>query len=92
MVSLLDPDGLTVDEATRLPAVFALRHGIKAPVEPLRAGANHVFRASDVVIRVAPRSADVASQVALARWLVSEDFPVAAPLADAETINGTRLS
>lgn len=53
---------------------------------------NHVFRAGDVVVRVAPLSADVSSQVALARWLGSEGFPVAAPLADAELVGGAKLS
>jgi Ser/Thr protein kinase RdoA (MazF antagonist) len=51
-----------------------------------------VFRAGDVVVRVAPRSTDVSSQVALARRLASEGFPVAAPLADAEAIGGAKVS
>jgi thiamine kinase-like enzyme len=41
---------------------------------------------------VAPQSADVSSQVALARWLVSEGFPVSAPLADPDSIDGAKLS
>jgi len=91
-VSSFDPDSLTRDEAAQLAAVAARRHGIEAPIEPLRTGANHVFRAGDVVVRVARRSADMSSQVALARWLVSEGFPVAAPLADPEVVGGGKLS
>jgi Ser/Thr protein kinase RdoA (MazF antagonist) len=68
------------------------RHGIKDPIEPLRTSDNHVFRAGDVVIRVAPRSANVSGQVALARWLVSEGFPVAAPLAGPDVVDGAKLS
>jgi hypothetical protein len=41
---------------------------------------------------VAPPSADVSSQIAPARWLVSEGFHVAAPLADTEVIDGAKLS
>jgi Ser/Thr protein kinase RdoA (MazF antagonist) len=91
-VSLLDPNRPTQDQAMRLAGAAARRHGIKDPIQPLRAGANHVFRAGDVVVRVAPQSADVSSHVALARWLVSEGFPVPAPLADAELVDGAKLS
>ena len=35
----------------RLAVVVARRHGIDDPVRPLRSGANHVFRAGDVLIR-----------------------------------------
>ena len=76
----------------RLAGMAARRQGIKDPIQPLRTGANHVFRAGDVVVRVAPQSADVSGQVALARWLVSEGFPVAAPLADADVVGGAKLS
>jgi Ser/Thr protein kinase RdoA (MazF antagonist) len=79
-------------EAKRLALLAARRHGIADAVAPLRRSANHVFRAGDVVIRVAPQSADVAGQVALGRWLAGEGFPVAAPLADAEEIDGAKLS
>jgi len=72
--------------------MVARRHGINDPIQALRTGANHVFRAGDVVVRVAPRSADVSSQVALARWLVSEGFPVAAPLADADVVDDAKVS
>jgi Ser/Thr protein kinase RdoA (MazF antagonist) len=58
----------------------------------LRSGANHVFRAGDVVIRVAPAWADVAGQVRLARWLVAEGFRVAVPVADVEVVDGTQVS
>lgn len=91
-MSDLHPDRLTREQATRLAVVAARRHGIKDPVQPLRTGVNHVFRAGDVVIRVAPRSADVSSQLALTRWLVSEGFPVAAPLTPAEVVDGAKLS
>jgi Ser/Thr protein kinase RdoA (MazF antagonist) len=91
-VALPDPDRLTQEEAMRVAAVTARRHGVKDSVQPLRASANHVFRAGEVVVRVAPQSADVSSQVALARWLVAEGFPVAAPLADAELAGGAKVS
>jgi Ser/Thr protein kinase RdoA (MazF antagonist) len=91
-VSSLHPNRLTHDHAMRLAAMVARRHGIKDPIQPLRTGANRVFRAGDVVVRVAPQSADASSQVALARWLVSEGFPVAAPLADAGVVGGAKLS
>jgi Ser/Thr protein kinase RdoA (MazF antagonist) len=91
-VSSLHPNRLTHEHSMRLAAMIARRHGIKDPIKPLRTGANHVFRAGDVVVRVAPQSADVSSQLALARWLVSEGFPVPAPLADAEIIGGATLS
>ena len=80
----LDPHALAPGRALRLAAMVARDRGISEPVEPLRRGTNHVFRAGDVVLRVAPESADVAGQVALARWLAAEGFPVAAPLADPE--------
>jgi Ser/Thr protein kinase RdoA (MazF antagonist) len=83
---------LTHDHAKRLAAMVARRHGIKDPIQPLRTSANHVFRAGDVVVRVAPQAADVSSHVALARWLVSEGFPVAAPLADADVAGGAKLN
>jgi Ser/Thr protein kinase RdoA (MazF antagonist) len=76
----------------RLAVMAAGRHGIKDPIEPLRTSDNHVFRAGDVVIRVAQRSANVAGQIALARWLASEGFPVAAPLAGPELVDGAKLS
>jgi Ser/Thr protein kinase RdoA (MazF antagonist) len=41
---------------------------------------------------VAPPSADVAGQVALARWLGSEGFPVAAPLANADLVGDAQVS
>ena len=41
-------------EAAPVAGVAARQHGIKAPIEPLRAGANHVFRAGEAVVRVAP--------------------------------------
>jgi Ser/Thr protein kinase RdoA (MazF antagonist) len=79
-------------EVSRLAAEIARRHGIEEPVRPLRKGGNHVFRAGDVVIRVAPESADVAAQVRLARWLASEGFPVATPTADEEVVEGVQVS
>lgn len=75
-----------------LAATAARRHGVKEPIQPLRAGANDVFRAGDVVVRVAPQSADVSSQVALARWPVSRGFRVAAPLADPDVVGGAKVS
>jgi Ser/Thr protein kinase RdoA (MazF antagonist) len=72
--------------------VTARRHGIEERVTPLRAGGNQVFRAGDVIIRVAPASADVTSQVAVAKWLLAEGFPVAAPLADAAEVAGLKVS
>jgi hypothetical protein len=91
-VSSLQPDQLTAAQALRLAGVAARRHGIEHEVRPVRASANHVFRAGDVVVRVAPRSADVASQVALARWLIGEGFRVPAPLADAVAVEGAAVS
>jgi Ser/Thr protein kinase RdoA (MazF antagonist) len=85
-------DRVSAAQATRIAAIAARRHGINDPIEPLRTGDNHVLRAGDVVVRVAPRSADVSSQIALARWLIAEGFGVPAPLADAETIDGAQLS
>src|SRR4051794_8332571 len=72
--------------------MFARRHGIRDPIQALRTGTNHVFRAGDAIVRVAPQSADVSGQVALARWLVSEGFPVAAPLANPDMVSGAKLS
>src|SRR3954451_21849974 len=85
-VSSFHPDRLTQFQAKRLAGMAARRQGIKDPIQPLRTSANHGFRAGEVVVRVAPQSADVSGQVALARWLVSEGFPVAAPLADADVV------
>jgi Ser/Thr protein kinase RdoA (MazF antagonist) len=70
----------------------ARRQGIKDPIQLLRRGSNYVFRAGEIVVRVAPRSADVSSQVALARWLIGEGFRVAAPVADPDVIDGAQLS
>jgi Ser/Thr protein kinase RdoA (MazF antagonist) len=80
------------DPQPRLAATVARRHGIRDPIQPLRTGANHVFRAGDAVVRVAPQSPEVSAQVGLARWLVSEGFPVAAPLADPDVVDGANLS
>jgi Ser/Thr protein kinase RdoA (MazF antagonist) len=91
-VSSPDPNGLTAEQAMRSAVVTARRHGIKDQVQPLRTSANHVFLAGEVVLRVAPSSSDVSSQVALARRLISEGFPVAAPLGDAEEVGGTSVS
>src|SRR4051812_883213 len=79
-------------DAARLAAAAARRHGIHAPVEPLRAGANDVFRAGEAVMRVARPAADVTGQVRLARWLIAEGFPVPAPLADVESVDGVPVS
>lgn len=68
------------------------RRGIVDPIRAIRISANHVFRAGDVVVRVAPASADAAGQVALARWLRSEGFPVAEPLADVEPVGDAQVS
>jgi Ser/Thr protein kinase RdoA (MazF antagonist) len=75
-----------------LAALAARRHGIKEPPQPLRTGANHVFRAGDVVVRVAPPSADVSSQVALARRLAAEGFNVPAALAGPEVVGEATVS
>jgi Ser/Thr protein kinase RdoA (MazF antagonist) len=91
-VSAPEPARLTRVQATRLAGLAARRYGIRAPIEPLRAGANYVFRAGEVVVRVAPRSADLSGQVALARWLVAEGFPVPAPLADPDVIDAAQVS
>jgi hypothetical protein len=91
-VSSLPPDCLTFGRASRLAAVFARRHGVQDPVRPLRMSANHVFRAGDVVVRVAPRAVDVSGQVGLASWMVSEGFPVAAPLAEPAVVGAAKLS
>jgi Ser/Thr protein kinase RdoA (MazF antagonist) len=89
---MADAEHLSDEQAARVAVVVARRHGIVEPVRPLRASANHVFRAGEVVVRVAPRSADVVGQVALARWLIAEGFPVAAPLTDPEVLDGVQLS
>jgi Ser/Thr protein kinase RdoA (MazF antagonist) len=75
-----------------LATMAARRHGIKDSIRLFRAGSNHVFRAGEVVVRVAPPSADVSGQVALGRWLVAEGFPVAAPLADADEVGPAKVS
>jgi hypothetical protein len=62
----------TEADAARLARAATRRHGIGAELEPLRVGANHVFRAGDAVVRVAPATADVAGQIRLARWLIAE--------------------
>jgi Ser/Thr protein kinase RdoA (MazF antagonist) len=79
-------------QALRLAGLAARRHGIEDPVRRVRASVNHVFRAGDVVVRVAAASADVTSQVALARWLIAEGFRVPAPLADALVVEGAWVS
>src|SRR3712207_1826358 len=76
----------------RLAGVAARRHGITDAVRPLRSGANHVFCAGDVVVRVAPPSADTSGQMALAKWLLAVGLPAAAPLGDAETVDGATVS
>ena len=43
-------------------------------------------------MRVAPRSADVSGQIRLARWLLAEGFPAAAPLADADVVDEALVS
>lgn len=86
------PAPLTEVHAARAAGVAAGRHGIRAPIELLRSGANYVFRAGEAVLRVAPRSADVSGQVALARWLVAEGFPTAAPLAGPDVVEGVQVS
>lgn len=86
------PDRLDPARALRLAGVAARRYGVEERVEPLRSGANHVFRAGDLVIRVAAPSADVAGQAALARWLGSRGFRVPAPLGDAQVVDGATLS
>jgi Ser/Thr protein kinase RdoA (MazF antagonist) len=91
-VSARDPDRLTDDQATSAAAIALGRHAIDAAIEPLRTSANHVFRAGDVVVRVAPASLDVAAQVALARWLRSAGLPVAEPVADVELVGDARVS
>jgi Ser/Thr protein kinase RdoA (MazF antagonist) len=91
-VSSIPPERVTRDRASRLAAVVASQHGITDPIQLLRTGVNNVFRAGTVAIRVASPSADVSGQVRLARWLVSEGFPVPAPLADPETLDGATLS
>jgi Ser/Thr protein kinase RdoA (MazF antagonist) len=89
----LERFGLTAPRARRIAGVVARRHGVEATVEPLRAGGgNFVFRAGDVVVRVAQSAADVSGQVALGRWLASEGFPVPAPLADPEVVEGMTVS
>jgi Ser/Thr protein kinase RdoA (MazF antagonist) len=91
-VSPPQDDLVSAVQAMRTAGIAARQYGINDAIEPLRTGDNHVFRAGDVVIRVAPGSADVSSQIALARWLISDGFQVAAPLADAEVIDGSTLS
>jgi hypothetical protein len=82
-----------LEAARRIAEAAARRHGVRAPVVPLRpGGANAVFRAGDVVVRVAPASADVAGQVALAQWLVAERFPVPAPLGGPDELHGALVS
>jgi Ser/Thr protein kinase RdoA (MazF antagonist) len=45
---------ITPVQAMRLAGIAARRHGIMDPIQPLRTSANHVFRAGEVVVRVAP--------------------------------------
>jgi Ser/Thr protein kinase RdoA (MazF antagonist) len=87
-----DRDRLTDEQAARAALATLRRNGIEDPIERLRASANHVFRAGDVVVRVAPRSADVDGQVALARWLRSEGFLVAVPLAEPELVDNAKVT
>jgi Ser/Thr protein kinase RdoA (MazF antagonist) len=92
-VCALEHSGLTAPQARRIAGAVARRHGVGATIEPLRAGgANFVFRAGDVVVRVGRAAADVSGQVALARWLVADGFPVAEPLADPEVVEGATVS
>src|SRR4051794_19329464 len=64
-----------------LALAAARRHGLAPEVVPVREGANAVFRAGDVLIRVAPPGADVAGQVACARQLAAAGVRVPRPLA-----------
>jgi hypothetical protein len=67
-----DAEQLTGERAARVVDTVARRHGVSDPVRPLRASANHVFRAGDVIVRVAQSAADVNGQAfdhaALLTW------------------------
>jgi Ser/Thr protein kinase RdoA (MazF antagonist) len=86
------PAPITEAEAARSAGAAARRHGITAPIELLRSGANHVFRAGEAVLRVAPRSVDDSGQVVLARWLAAEGFPTTVPLADPDVVDGAQVT
>lgn len=79
-----------------LPAVAArklLAQGrIDEPLQLLRSGDNHVFRAGDAVLRLSPLTADPSAQMALAARLEQEGVPVLRGLADLGVVDGMRAS
>lgn len=66
----------------------AAERGIDDQVVLLRAGMNHVFRAGDVVLRVAPDHVDGQGHVELAQRLLEAGLPVVRPLDDAVSLDG----
>lgn len=79
---------LDAAQAETVAAEVAADLGCDPPPQLLRSGRNHVFRAGDVVLRLAPPPADGQAHVRLARWLLDEGFPVARPLHDAAFVGG----
>ena len=62
--------------------------GVDGEIVLLRSGMNVVFRAGEVVLRVAPGDVDGQAQVELAGWLSGVGLPVVLPLDDASFVDG----
>lgn len=65
---------------------------VDEPVELLRSGDNHVFRAGNAILRLSPLSADPSGQMALAARLEEQGVPVQRGLADLGVVDGMRAS
>ncbi len=66
----------------------AARHRLSEPVVLLRSGMNDVYRAGEVVLRVAPGHVDGQAQVEVAQALHEAGLPIVRPLADAVRVDG----
>ncbi|MHB1924702.1 MAG: hypothetical protein ACYCSJ_08440, partial [Acidimicrobiales bacterium] len=85
-------DALDLQGASLVVEELVARGVIRSPVELLRSGSNHVFRAGDVVVRISDPSRDVAGQMLLAEQLAAAGVPVLLPLADLGDAGGARVS
>ena len=65
---------------------------VDKPVELLRSGDNHVFRAKNAILRLSPLTTDPSGQMALAARLEEQGVPVQRGLADLGVVDGMRAS
>ena len=85
-------DSLVVDDTLAVAREAVQRHGRRfAEPELLRSGANDVYVASDVVVRVARTTVDVDRHVAIGEVLRREGVPVPKPIASGQH-SGTNYS